>query len=120
MIAGEGGFSSVVTLLTRFKMHDHPDDRPDLTDAEAGPADALAGSHGGDRDPVAGVLADMEPDLQLLSGMLVALRTLGAGQEPVEQSAIAALARLGEDTMERVQQGWRSAYRVSLRGRQQR
>ena len=67
-----------------------------------------------------GVLADMEPDLQLLSGMLVALRTLGAGQEPVEQSAIAALARLGEDTMERVQQGWRSAYRVSLRGRQQR
>ena len=120
MIVGEVGLSSVVTLLTRLKMHDHPYDRPDPTDVAAGPADALAGSHGGDRDPVAGVLADMEPDLQLLSGMLVALRTLGAGQEPVEPSAIAALARLGEDTMERVQQGWRSAYRVSLRGRQQR
>ena len=51
----------------------------------------------------------MEPELQLLEGMIAALRILGEAQDSVDHSALATLAHCGQASLTEVQAGFRDA-----------
>ena len=54
-------------------------------------------------------LMQMEPDLRLLQGLLALLRGLSETSDAIEPIALAALARLCEGPVERMDLCWREA-----------
>lgn len=64
-----------------------------------------------------GALFQMEPDLQTLTGLLLACRVLGEADDHIEPAAIGAIARCGLEALERVTDGWQSLLKSNRAGR---
>ena len=54
-------------------------------------------------------LYEMEPELRMLEGVVAALQALGTTADTVEPIALAALAYLGQVSLEKILTTWRSA-----------
>lgn len=54
-------------------------------------------------------LDDMEPNLRLLTGVASLLRSLSEAQDGIEPVALAAIAHLAGDAVERASTRWREA-----------
>jgi hypothetical protein len=61
-------------------------------------------------------LFDMEADLQLLAGLLLACRSLGELEDGVEPETLNALARCSPAALERLRTNWRGAVDASTGG----
>lgn len=51
----------------------------------------------------------MEPQMRQLTGLLVALRVLGEGDDAIEPVAISSLARSAGSTLDDIEELWRTA-----------
>ena len=69
----------------------------------------LAPTQSGFTSPLSRELLALEPDLHILRGTLVALRTIGMSLDPIEPAAISLLARFGEEALARLDESWRDA-----------
>ncbi len=61
-------------------------------------------------------LDEIEPGLQHLSGLITVLKILGEADESIEPIAISSLAGCAGETLDRIEQCWRTAI-GGLRGR---
>lgn len=61
-------------------------------------------------------LDGMEPDLRHLSGLMLALRTIGEASDAIEPAAISSLARCAGETLAELDRAWRLAHFGKARG----
>lgn len=67
------------------------------------------GQHGRTRFDGVDALDGMEPDLRHLSGLMLALRTIGEASDVIESAAISSLARCARETLAHLDRAWRLA-----------
>ncbi|MET2829310.1 hypothetical protein [Mesorhizobium shangrilense] len=63
----------------------------------------------GDKGALAGHLYHMEPELRMLEGVVAALQAMSTTADMVEPIALAALAYVGGESLQKVLIAWRSA-----------
>ncbi len=59
-----------------------------------------------------GALDEMEPELRHLDGLITALRILGEADDSIEPIAMSSLARCARESLEQIEQDWRTAIRA--------